>query len=155
MTSYENLARLGFTLPKPIAPTGSFVGARRIGAMVFVSGQVPMKDGSALMTGHLGQSVSVAEGQECARWCLLNALAQVENLCDSLNHIQGFMRLSGFIAATPDFTQHGQVLDGASVLLRELFPNRWEHARSAVGVCSLPRGVPVEIELTAIVADGI
>jgi enamine deaminase RidA (YjgF/YER057c/UK114 family) len=138
MTPYENLARLGLTLPKPIAPTGPFVGALRIGAMISVSGQVPMKDGSVLMTGHLGQSVSVAEGQECARWGLLNALAQIENLCGSLNHIQGFVRLSGFISATPDFTKHGQVLDGASVLLRELFPNRWEHARSAVGVCSLP-----------------
>jgi enamine deaminase RidA (YjgF/YER057c/UK114 family) len=153
MTPYENLSRLGLILPNPNPPTGNFVGARRMGALVFVSGQVPMKDGSVLMTGHLGKSVSVAGGQECARWCLLNALAQVENLCGSLDHIHGFLRLTGYVSAMPNFTQHGQVLDGASVLLREIFPEQWEHARSAVGVCSLPRGVPVEIELTTIVAD--
>ena len=153
MTAYDHLARLGLALPKPTLPTGPFVGARRLGTMVVISGQVPLKDGSVLMSGHLGENVSIAQGQECARWCLLNALAQLEMLCGSLNPIQGFLRLAGYVAATSNFTQHGQVLDGASSLLQEVFPDRWQHARAALGVCSLPRGVPVEIELTAVVDD--
>ncbi|UIY23234.1 RidA family protein [Rhizobium leguminosarum] len=125
----------------------------RTGNIITISGQVPLKDGVVLQTGHLGASVSIEEGRECARWALLNALAQLEGAAGGFHKIRGFVRLAGYVAADASFERHGAVVDGASELLRELFPDRWTHARIAVGVASLPRGVPVEVELTAIVGD--
>lgn len=146
----QRLAALGLALPEASVPPGAFVGAIRNGDTVTVSGQVPLKDGAVLRTGHLGSAVSLEDGRECARWALLNALAQLERLAGRLDRVKGFVRLAGYVAADPDFTRHGAVVDGASELLREIFPHCWPHARIAVGVASLPRGVPVEIELTAL-----
>lgn len=145
----ERIAALGFSLPGAPMPPGAFVGAVRTGNMVTVSGQVPLRDGAVLRTGHLGGAVSLEEGRECAVLALLNALARLERIAGRLDRVKSFVRLAGYVAATPDFTRHGSVIDGASELLREIFPDRWPHARVAVGVGSLPRGVPVEIELTA------
>ncbi|WP_296740002.1 Atu1372/SO_1960 family protein [Mesorhizobium sp.] len=146
----ERLAALGVSLPEATTPPGAFVGAIRTGDTVTVSGQVPIKDGAVLRTGHLGADISLEAGRECARWALLNALAQLERAAGGFDRVKGFVRLAGYVAATPDFTQHGAVVDGASELLRELLPESWQHVRIAIGVASLPRGVPVEIELTAI-----
>lgn len=145
------LPALSLDLPEAADPPGAFVGAVRIGDLVTVSGQVPLKDGAVLRTGRLGEAVSIEEGRECARWALLNALAQLERIAGGLARVRGFGRLAGYVAASPGFARHGAVIDGASELLRELFPDRWQHARIAVGVSSLPRDVPVEIELTAMV----
>lgn len=149
------LDALGLRLPDAAVPPGAFVGAISAGNLVTVSGQVPLKDGAVFRTGHLGESVSLEEGRECARWALLNALAQLERIAGGLDHVKGFVRLAGYVAATANFTQHGAVIDGASELLRAVFPGRWAHARIAVGVASLPRGVPVEIELTALLSDAV
>lgn len=143
-------AALGLTLPDAPVPPGSFVGAIRHADAVTVSGQVPLKDGAVQKTGRLGEAVSIEEGQECARLALLNALAQLGEVAGGLDRVVGFVRLAGYVAATSDFTRHGAVIDGASDLLRALFPHNGAHARVAVGVSSLPRGVPVEIELSAI-----
>ncbi|MFB9981556.1 Atu1372/SO_1960 family protein [Mesorhizobium kowhaii] len=148
----QRLLALGLALPEPAVPPGAFVGAIRNGTIVTISGQVPLKDGAVIRTGHLGTVVSVEQGRECARWALLNALAQLEGIAGRLDRVTSFVRLAGYVAASPDFTQHGAVVDGASDLLREIFPDRWQHARVALGVASLPRGVPVEIELTASLA---
>ena len=148
-TVRARLDALGLGLPEVSAPPGAFVGAIRNGDIVTVSGQVPIKDRAVLRTGHLGEDVSLEAGRECARWALLNALAQLERIAGRLDLVRGFVRLAGYVAAAPDFTQHGAVVDGASELLREIFPDNWAHARIAIGVASLPRGVPVEIELTA------
>ncbi|MFS8047533.1 Atu1372/SO_1960 family protein [Rhizobium sp. BR 314] len=149
----DRLAALGFPLPDVSVPPGAFVGAILTDNTVTVSGQVPLKNGAVLKRGHLGDVISVEEGRECARWALLNALAQLERIAGGLDRIKGFVRLAGYVAATADFTEHGAVVDGASELLREAFPGCWPHARIAIGVGSLPRGVPVEVELTAILAD--
>ncbi|MDH6233834.1 gamma-glutamyl-gamma-aminobutyrate hydrolase PuuD/enamine deaminase RidA (YjgF/YER057c/UK114 family) [Mesorhizobium soli] len=146
----ERIAALGLALPEAAVPPGAFVGAIRSGDIVTVSGQVPIKNKAVLRTGHLGADVSLEAGRECARWALLNALAQLERIAGRLDQVQGFVRLAGYVAAIPGFTQHGSVVDGASELLREIFPETWSHARVAIGVASLPRGVPVEIELTAV-----
>ncbi|RKE79319.1 RidA family protein [Rhizobium sp. AG855] len=150
---HDRLSGLGLTLPQAQMPPGSFVGAVRHGNLVTVSGQVPLKDGKVLQTGRLGEDVSIENGQECARFALLNALAQLEQVAGALERVTGFVRLAGYVAASADFTRHGAVVDGASELLAALFPDRWSHARIAVGVASLPRGVPVEIELTATIMD--
>lgn len=145
----KRIAGLGLSLPAPSTPPGAFVGAIRNGDTVTVSGQVPLRDGAVLHTGHLGETVSLDEGRECAGLALLNALAQLETVAGGLERVKSFGRLAGYVAAAPDFTRHGAVIDGASELLRAIFPDRWAHARVALGVRSLPRGVPVEIELTA------
>ncbi|OAV51740.1 glutamine amidotransferase [Rhizobium sp. WYCCWR10014] len=149
----ERLAQLALALPEASSPPGAFSGAVRTGNVITVSGQVPLKDGEVLQTGHLGVDVSIEEGLECARWALLNALAQLERAAGGFDNILGFVRLAGYVAADAAFERHGAVIDGASELLRELFPDRWVHARIAIGVTSLPRGVPVEVELTAVVGD--
>jgi gamma-glutamyl-gamma-aminobutyrate hydrolase PuuD/enamine deaminase RidA (YjgF/YER057c/UK114 family) len=149
----RRLCVLGLGLPEVSKPPGAFVGAVRNGNVVTVSGQVPLVDGRVLKTGIVGADVSVEEGRECAAQCLLNALAQLERAAGDFDKVRGFVRLAGYVAASSNFTRHGAVIDRASELLRDLFPDRWEHARVAIGVVSLPRGVPVEIELSAIVAD--
>lgn len=143
------LSGMGLSLPQASSPPGPFCGGVLVGNFITISGQVPLKDNAVLKTGRLGADVSLEDGRECARWALLNALAQLERVAGSFDHVAGFIRLAGYIAAGPDFTQHGSILDGASQLLCELFPDRPAHARLAIGVSSLPRGVPVEIELTA------
>ncbi|GAA2859368.1 hypothetical protein GCM10010837_07370 [Aminobacter niigataensis] len=150
----SRLAALGLALPDAPVPPGAFVGAVRHGNVVTVSGQVPLKDGTVMTTGRLGQDVSLEEGQDCARYALLNALAQLGKVAGGLERVAGFVRLAGYVAAAPDFTRHGAVIDGASELLRTLFPENWAHARVALGVSSLPRGVPVEIELSAVLKEG-
>ena len=153
MTFAERLAGLGLTLPKLSPPPGPFVGAIQWGKTITVSGQVPLQDGKVLMVGRLGDPVSVEQGQLCARQALLNALAQLGQVAGDMDRVAGFVRLGGFVAATPDFTLHGAVIDGASLLLMHLFGDKGRHARAAIGVASLPRGVPVEIELTAVLQD--
>jgi len=118
---------------------------------VTVSGQVPLRDGEVIATGTLGQDVTEDEARACARQALLNALAQLDRVAGGLDRVTGFVRLAGYVAAMPGYTRHSAVVDAASDLLRELFPSCWQHARLAVGVASLPRGVPVEIELSAVV----
>ena len=150
---HQRLSALGLTLPQASQPPGAFVGAIRSGDIVTVSGQVPLVDGRVWTTGIVGSGVSMEEGRDCARLCLLNALAQLEQAAGGFDKVCGFIRLAGYVAASADFVRHGAVIDGASELLRELFPDRWTHARIAIGVASLPRGAPVELELTALVVD--
>lgn len=146
----ERLAILGLTLPEAPEPPGSFCGAVRHGRVVTVSGQVPLQDGRVLQTGRLGEGVSLEDGCACARAALMNALAQLDRTAGGLDRVAGFVRLAGYVAATPGFTTHGAVVEAASALLKQLFPDRWQHARVALGVASLPRGVPVEIEISAV-----
>lgn len=152
---HSRLASLGLSLPEASAPPGAFAGAVRTGNMITVSGQVPLIAGAVGKTGQVGAGVSIEEGRDCARICLLNVLAQLDRAAGGLGRLRGFVRLAGYVAASADFTRHGSVIDGASELLRDLFPDRWEHARIAIGVSSLPRGAPVEIELTALLADEV
>ncbi len=148
---HARLTALGLRLPEASPPPGAFVGAVRAGNIVTVSGQVPLVDGRVWQTGQLGSGVTIEEGRDCARFCLLNALAHLERAAGGFGKVRGFVRLAGYVAAGADFSRHGAVIDAASELLRDLFPDRWEHARLAIGVASLPRGVPVEIELSALV----
>lgn len=151
----KRLASLGFSLPEASVPPGAFVGAVRHGNVVTVSGQVPLINGAIWKTGQVGAGVSIEEGCDCARICMLNILSQLETAAGGFENVRGFVRLAGYVASGSDFTRHGAIVDGASEMLRELFPDRWQHARIAIGVSSLPRGAPVEIELTALVAGEV
>ena len=149
----ERLAALGLALPAVTPPLAAYVPAVRTGAYVYTSGQLPMVDGALQMTGKVGAEVSVAEAAALARICALNALAAVASVSGGLSAVIRVVKVTGFVASAPDFTQQAQVINGASELLLEVFGDAGRHARSAVGMAVLPLDTPVEVELIAEVGD--
>ncbi len=140
------LRELGIELPAPAAPAGSYVPAVQAGALLFVSGQLPMAGGAVQVGGRLGETVALAEGQAAARLCALNLLAQAKAALGDLDRVTRVVKLTGFVASTPGFTDHPKVVNGASDLMAEVFGERGRHARAAVGVAALPLGAAVEVE---------
>jgi enamine deaminase RidA (YjgF/YER057c/UK114 family) len=140
------LRELGLTLPPVVPPLASYVPARRSGSFVFTSGQLPMVDGALPRTGKVGAEVSAEDAADLARIAGLNGLAAVHALV-GLEAVVGVVKVVGFVASAPDFTGHPAVVNGASLLFGEVFGDAGAHARSAVGVASLPLDSPVEIEL--------
>ena len=149
MSIIARLASLGITLPTPMPPVATYVPVTIAGALVTVSGQLPAFDGKVAVTGKLGLDVSLEEGQHAARLCLINVLAQLQAaLPGGLDSIKQIIRLGGFIAATPEFSQHAVVMNGASDLAVAAFGDPGRHARSTIGVASLPLNAAVEVEGT-------
>ena len=141
------LAELGLTLPSAMAPMANYVPAAVAGSLVVVSGQVPALDGRIAITGKLSEDVTVEQGQEAARLCFLNVLTHLRTACgNDLGRVRRVVRLGGFIAAPPSFTQHALVMNGASDLAVALFGEAGRHARSTIGVPSLPGNAAVEVE---------
>lgn len=140
------LAELGLVLPEAPAPAANYVPYVRTATLVFVSGQIS-RGPKGLITGRLGADLTVAEGQEAARHSALALVAQLRAaLGGDLSRLVQVVKLTGFVNATPDFTEHPQVVNGASDLMVALFGDRGRHARAAVGCNSLPLGVAVEVE---------
>lgn len=140
------LAEMGVTLPDAPAPAANYVPWAISGDLVIVSGQISVENGQ-LITGKLGADMDVAAGQAAARVCAINLLAQVRAACGGdLDRLDRVIRLGGFVNATPDFTAHPQVVNGASDFMAEALGEAGRHARAAVGCASLPMGVAVEVE---------
>lgn len=149
MTQWEkNLAQLGLTLPPVVAPVAAYIPAIRTGALVYTSGQLPFVDGQLSATGKVGAEVSLEDAKEAAKLCALNAIAAVHDLV-GLDAVVRIVKVVGFVASAPGFTDQPQVINGASELLGAVFGDAGVHARSAVGVAELPRNTPVEVELIA------
>ncbi len=147
MSVDARLAELGLTLPSASAPAANYVPFVISGNLVFVSGQLPMSNGALTIKGLVGAEVSVEQAKEAAKLCALNLLAQVKAaLGGDLSRLKRVVKLTGFVASGPDFTQHPEVINGASDVLVEILGDAGRHARAAVGAPSLPRGTPVEIE---------
>jgi enamine deaminase RidA (YjgF/YER057c/UK114 family) len=143
----KKLQELGITLPTPMAPLANYVPFVRSGDMVVVSGQVPAVDGKIAVTGKVGEGLSVEQGQHAARLCFINILVHLKSACGGdLDRVQQVVRLGGFVAAPASFTQHPQVINGASDLAVAVFGEAGRHARAAVGVPSLPGDSAVEVE---------
>ncbi len=141
------LRALGIELPKVAAPIGSYAPYVIDGRLLFISGQLPSKDGKLLATGRVPSEVNLATAQACARQSAINILAAAQAaLGGDLGRIAACLKLTGFVACDPTFTEHPQVINPASDLMREVFGDAGRHARAAVGVASLPLGAPVEIE---------
>jgi enamine deaminase RidA (YjgF/YER057c/UK114 family) len=143
----RRLGTLGLTLPEVVPPVATYVPAVRSGDHVHVSGQVPLRQRRLIAAGRLGDTVSAELGYECARQCALNALAALKAEIGDLAAVARVVKALVFVASTADFTRHPQVGDGASDLLCEIFGDVGRHARSAVGVSTLPLNSPVELEL--------
>ena len=143
----KNLTNLGITLPEPAKPLASYVGFVRQGDLVFVSGQLPLVNGELMQTGLLGAGVSIEDAAIAARICAINILAQIKSACEGdIERIVQCIKLGGFVASTPDFTDHPKVINGASDFIGEALGERGLHARAAVGVAALPLNASVEIE---------
>jgi len=146
-TPEQRLAELGITLPTPAAPVANYVGTVRSGNLLVISGQLCLgPDGKLLATGKLGAGVSPEAGKAAARASAINIIAQIKAAVGSLDKVVRIVRLGGFIAATPDFTQHPGVMNGASDLMVEVFGDKGRHARTTIGVPSLPLDSAVEVE---------
>lgn len=145
------LVELGVTLPPVAAPLAAYVPAVRTGNLVYTSGQLPLEGGQPTHFGRLGAEVTPEEGKAAARTCALNALAAIDALV-GLDSVVRVVKVVGFVASAPGFTGQPGVVNGASDFLGEVFGDAGAHARSAVGVASLPLDVPVEVELIVEVA---
>lgn len=143
----DRLAALGLTLPPVATPLAAYVPAVQTGSLVFTAGQLPLVDGAIAHTGKVDVEVTVEQGYELARICVLNALAAVKAEIGDLDRITRVVRVVGYVASSPAFTGQPQVVNGASELLGELFGESAKHARSSVGMAVLPMDAPVEIEL--------
>jgi enamine deaminase RidA (YjgF/YER057c/UK114 family) len=146
------LAELGLALPVVPAPVAAYVPAVRTGNLVYTSGQLPFVASELSTVGKVGGEVTVEEAAECARVCALNALAAIAAEVGALEQVVRVVKVVIFVASTPDFTAQAQVGNGASQLLGDVFGDSGRHARSAVGVASLPLDAPVEVELVVEVA---
>ncbi|WP_031553376.1 RidA family protein [Parvularcula oceani] len=140
----QRLKSLNIALPEPAAPVASYRPARAVGGLLYVSGQLPFRDG-AVVTGRLGDSLGTEEGAAAARLCGLMLLAQVRAAI-GFEHLASCVKLGGFVACTPDFTDHPSVINGASDLMAEVLDEAGRHVRFAVGAPSLPLGACVEVE---------
>jgi enamine deaminase RidA (YjgF/YER057c/UK114 family) len=147
------LAELGIVLPAAAMPVASYVPVVIEGNLLYVSGQLPVKDGH-MSRGHLGRDVTLEEGAKAAELCAVNILAQVNAaLQGQLDRVARCVKLTGFVAATADFTDHPKVINGASDMMLKVFGDKGKHARAAVGVASLPLGACVEVEAVFALRD--
>jgi len=148
----ERLQELGVSLPAPVAPVAAYVPCVRTGNLVYVSGQVPMVDGKPSHLGHLGDDVDLEDGRAAARTCAVNVLAALKAELGELSRVRRVVKVTGFVASAPGFTDMPKVVNAASELFGEVFGDAGRHARAAVGVAALPLGVPVEVEAIVEVA---
>nr|WP_310524748.1 RidA family protein [Polymorphobacter sp.] len=170
-TPAARLAALGIVLPTAAAPAANYVPAVAIDGLLHISGQIPFDSNGALIKGRLGDTMdiaqgerllsvaegekllSVAEGAEAARRCAIGLIAQMQAALGDLGRVRRIVKLGVFVASTPDFTDQPEVGNGASNLMVEIFGEAGRHARSAVGVAALPRGVAVEIDAIIAIHD--
>ena len=140
------LKALDLALPEAKAAVGNYVPFVHLGGQLLISGQLPMKDGGIAVPGTLGAGVDVPQGQEAAKLCALNILAQAKAALGDLDRIVQLLRLNGFVNSAPGFADHPKVINGASDLMVEILGDKGRHTRIAVGCTSLPLNAAVEID---------
>ena len=150
----QRLTDLAIELPPAAAPIASYVPVHVAGELAFVAGQVPVQAGTPTIVGRVGDDVSIEDAQAAARRCALQALAALRNALGSLDRVSAIVKVDVFVACGKRFTEQPKVGNGASDVLVEIFGDAGKHARAAVGVSSLPLGVPVEVAVVARVTPG-
>ena len=144
----KKITDLNLILPEIPKPVAAYIPAKQAGNLVFTAGQLPMVNGELITKGLLGQDVEIEDAKNAARICTLNALAAIKGVIEDLDRIKQVVRVVGYVASIPTFTQQPAIVNGASELLLEIFGEKGKHARSAVGMAVLPLNASVEIELT-------
>ncbi|MBA1156599.1 RidA family protein [Microvirga mediterraneensis] len=149
----ERLQELGLALPQVSTPVANYIPWTRSGDLVFISGQISQENGRPAYIGRLGDTISIEDGRRAAELCALNLLAHINAIaCGELARVRRIVRLGGFVSCVADFHEQPQVINGASDLMFAVFGENGRHARTAVGVISLPRGVAVEVDATVEIA---
>jgi len=148
MNVYDQLQRLGITLPPAATPAAAYVPYVQTGNLVFLSGHIARKDGKPWV-GQLGRTLTTVEGQAAARAVAIDLLGTLQAAVGDLNRVRRIVKVMSLVNSSPDFTEHHLVTNGASELLGTVFGDRGAHARSAFGVAQIPLGACVEIELIA------
>lgn len=151
MSASGRLAELGIELPGVAKPLAAYVPAVRTGNLVYTAGQLPLRDGELVRVGKVGADVTAEDAKGLARLCALNALGAVHALV-GIDTVTRVVKVVGFVASAPGFTGQPGVINGASEMFAEVFGDAGAHARSAVGVSSLPLDAPVEVEVIVEVA---
>lgn len=146
MNLSDRLKELSITLPAVSGPFGAYVPAKQVGALVYVAGQLPMKDGKLLSMGQVPSRASIEQAKQAARQCVINALGAAAAITGSVDDIIGVVRVGAFVSSDAGFTDQPQAANGASELLLELFGDAGRHVRAAVGVNTLPLDASVEVE---------
>jgi enamine deaminase RidA (YjgF/YER057c/UK114 family) len=147
MSFEHRLKELGIVLPEVAAPVAAYIQAVQVDKLVYTSGQIPFVKGQLIYKGVVGKDLTLEEGYEAARVCVLNALASVKSLAGSIDNIERIIRLTGYVNSVDGFTDQPKVMNGASEILLQIFGEEGRHARSAIGVNTLPLGAAVEVEL--------
>ena len=148
----DKLSQMGLTLHTPSTPPSPILAARRTGNLVYLSGVGPTRPNGSVVNGKLGRELTVEQGYEAARYCGLSLLTNLKAAIGDLDKVVRFVKLLGMVNSDPEFTDTSRVINGCTDLLVELFGERGEHARSAVGMATLPRGMAVEVEALVEVA---
>ena len=147
LTPEERLDELGYKLPSlPPAPIGNFINTKRVGNLIYISGQGPLTLSGELKKGKVGQDVTIEEATEHAEIVAINIIASLKYELGSLSKVQSFVKLFGMVNSVPLFENHPSVINGCSDLLCKVFGEKGVHTRSAIGVGSLPNNITVEIE---------
>ncbi len=147
MSIEERLKELKITLPAAPKPAGSYHPVVVAGKQAFLSGQISRAADGTLVTGKVGKDLDIEKGKQAARVAALNAVSAIQNFI-GLDKVEKFLRVTGYVQAAPDFYEISQVVNGASDLFLEVFGEKGVHARSAVGMASLPLNAAVEVEIT-------
>ncbi|WP_316504728.1 RidA family protein [Nitrosopumilus sp.] len=148
----EKLEAAGIKLPTPPTPAGAYIPVVRTGNLLYISGQIPMEDGTVVFTGKVSDN-NMETAQKSARMCAINILAQIKRETGSLDRVSRIVRLSGFVNSVPEFSQQPKVINSASDLIFEIFGEKGKHSRIAVGVASLPLDSMTEIDAIIEISD--
>ena len=146
MSAEENLKKLNINLPKAPDPVGAYVASKIVGNMVFISGQLPLDTGGALIKGKIGKELNLEQAQLAAKFCAINLIAQVKKICGSLDKVKGCIKITGYVNSIDTFTDQPKVINGASDIIAKIFSEKGMHTRAAVSTNSLPLGVAVEVD---------
>tara|TARA_B100000700_G_scaffold25645_1_gene24745 strand:- start:2063 stop:2521 length:459 start_codon:yes stop_codon:yes gene_type:complete len=147
MTIENNLKKLNIELPKAPDPVGSYVAVAVAGDLIFISGQVSFNKDGKLIKGKIGKELNTEQGQEAAKYCALNLLAQLKKACNgNLDKVKKCIKITGYVNSIDTFIDQPKVINGASDLISNVFGEKGKHARAAVSASSLPLGAAVEIE---------
>ena len=146
MTIENNLKKLNIELPKAPDPVGSYVAVAVAGDLIFISGQVSFNKDGKLIKGKIGKELNLEQGQEAAKFCALNLLAQLKKICGSLDKVKSCVKITGYVNSTDSFVDQPKIVNGASDLISQIFGDNGKHTRAAVSTNSLPLGAAVEVD---------
>ena len=146
MSAEKNLQIFNINLPKAPNPVGVYVASKIVGNLIFISGQLPLDSGGKLIKGKVGKELNLEQGQEAAKLCALNLLAQLKKISGSLDKVKGCVKITGYVNSIDSFVDQPKVINGASDLISKIFGDKGKHTRAAVSANSLPLGAAVEVE---------